>query len=103
MTLRSSALSEGFYNLIAKRLDQIGEHGPFVGLEKGLNWHSRHKSEIPKPRSLVRIGCDMNEVVACPRPLILGEIGGNKIHFSVNLRRGALVEGGKAQKRHLPE
>src|SRR4051812_5524414 len=103
MRFRASLLPERAHELVVQRLHQIGQHGAVAGLDEGFR---RHAGDQPGVTELGDLFCgqrDADGVVALAGALIGGDVGRDAADDAVELRRGALVEGGQAQQRLLAD
>src|SRR5829696_3859712 len=99
----ASASSEGAVDLVSERLRDVGEHGALAGSDEGLDWHAGKEPQALEPSDLALAKSDPHDVVGGVGALVGREIGGDAGDDTIELRRGALVESGEAQRGALPD
>src|SRR5215213_8645877 len=90
-------LAEGPGDLILERADEVGHHGANPRLHEHLDRHARNQLDRRiEPREFARRNSDPNRIIGCSAALVLRHVGRHQDHLTVDLRRCAAVEVGKA-------
>src|SRR5258707_1069087 len=100
---RASPLPERAHQLIAQRLDQVGQHGAVAGLHKGFHRHPRYQFDVAETRDFRRRHRNADRVVGLSGALVGGDVGRDPGNKTVQFRRRALVECRQPQQGFLTD
>src|SRR4051812_37535124 len=91
-----SLLAERSHHVVAEWLDQVGQRRSVTGFEEHLNGHAGNKELLAEAPVFVG-NCNGRQIEGLVAGRIEDRRGADNVDPALNLRRGTLVEGRKAQ------
>src|SRR5438094_6469663 len=79
-----SPLAERAHQLVAQRLDQVGQHGAVAGLHEGFDLHAGYQLDIAETRDLFGRHRNTDRVIALPGALIGRNVGETRMTTPLN-------------------